>query len=150
MQSAGRQADQHVAFPDALACDQVAALDCADDKAREVVFALGIKPRHLCGLAADERAAVAFAPARDAGNHLRCDVSVESADRKIVKEEQRRGALNRNIIHAVVDQVLADGVMPARRESELQFCADAVGRTHQYGTLPTLQQESAAKTADVR
>ena len=40
--------------------------------------------------------------------------AVQLADRQVVEKEKRRRALHSNVIHAVVDQVGADGVMHAQ------------------------------------
>ena len=58
VQSGGGQPEQHVARADRLAGEQFAALGRADDEARQVVLAVGVQPRHLRRLAADQRAAV--------------------------------------------------------------------------------------------
>src|SRR5262245_59894012 len=49
-------ADERIADGDGAAVDQALAIDDADDKAREIVFAIGIDTRHLRGLATEERA----------------------------------------------------------------------------------------------
>ena len=89
VQAGRRQADQHVAGRDAPAVDQSLALDDADDEAGEVVFAVGVEARHLGGLAAEQRAAVLAARARESFDDLHRDVGIEPAGREVVEEEQR-------------------------------------------------------------
>ena len=50
------------------------AVDDADDEAGEVVLAVGVEAGHLGGLAAEQRAAVLAAAARDPGDDLLGDV----------------------------------------------------------------------------
>ena len=64
-------------------------LDDADDEAGDVVLAVGVEARHLRRLAADQRAAVLAAAARDAGDDLLGDVGRQPAGRQVVEEEQR-------------------------------------------------------------
>ena len=89
-------------------------LDDADDEAGDVVLAVGVEARHLRGLAADQRAAVLAAAARDAGDDLLGDVRRQPAGREVVEEEQRLGALHEDVVDAVVDEVGADRVVAAR------------------------------------
>ena len=70
VQSRRRQADQDVARLDRPAVDDLRPLDDADDEAGDVVFAVGVEPRHLRRLAADQRAAVLAARPRHAGDDL--------------------------------------------------------------------------------
>ena len=71
VQPGGGQPEQHVAGADRRAGEHALALDRAHDEAGQIVFAGGVEARHLGGLAADQRAAVVPAAARDAGDHLR-------------------------------------------------------------------------------
>ena len=79
VQSGRRQADERVARHDPPAVDDARLLDDTDDEAGDVVFTVGVESRHLGRLAADQRAAVFAAPARDAGNHLLGDVRRQPA-----------------------------------------------------------------------
>ena len=89
VQPGGRQADEHVARRDRSAVDQPLARDGADDEAGDVVFAVGVEARHLRRLAAEERAAVLAARARQALDDLHGHVRLEPAGREVVEEEQR-------------------------------------------------------------
>ncbi len=126
-----------------------ASLGRADDEAGQIVFAGVIDAGHLRGLAADQRASVGAASARDAGDHCGRDVGIQFADREIIQEEQRQRALHGDVVDAVVHQILADGVVAAGEERDLQLGAHAVGRTHQHGLAESGQLERGAERADI-
>ena len=73
------------------------------------------------------------------------------AGRQVVEEEQRLGALHQDVVDAVVHQVDADGVVPARQEGHLQLGADAVGAGHQNRLTKTagFELEQPTERADV-
>ena len=130
VQAVGRQADQHVADLDRLAGDDLGAVDAADDEAGQVVLAVGVEAGHLRRLAADQRAAVGAAGFGQAAHHRLHRLGVllaQLAGREVVEEEQRRRALHRDVVHAVVDQVRADRVVNAQLKRDLQLRAHAVG-----------------------
>ena len=128
----GRQADQHVAGRDAAPVDQPVALDAADDEAGDVVFAVGVEAGHLRGLAAEQRAAVLAARAREALDDLDGDVGVEAAGREVVEEEERLRPLHEDVVDAVIDEIDADGVVDAAHERDPQLGADAVGARDEH------------------
>ena len=114
-------ADQHVARHDRPAVDDLRLLDDADDEAGDVVFAVGVEARHLGRLAADQRAAVLAAGARDAGDDLLGDVRRQAAGRQVVEKEQRLGALHEDVVDAVVDEIGADRVVPPVMNATFSF-----------------------------
>ena len=133
VQTGRRQADQHIARHDASGHRSMRlAIDDADDEAGDVVFAVGVEAGHLRGLAADQRAAVLAAAARDAGDDLLGDVGRQPAGRQVVEEEQRPRALHEDVVDAVVDEIGADRVVPAGHERDLQLRADAVRARHEH------------------
>ena len=88
-----------------------------DDEAREIVVGRRVDPRHLGRLAAEQRAAVLATSRRDAGDHAFDVRRLERAERDVVQEEQRQRALNEDVVDAVVDEIMADGVVPAALRS---------------------------------
>ena len=107
-------------------------LDHADDEAGDVVFAVGVEAGHLGGLAADERAAVLAARrARRRSTTCSATSGEQPAGREVVEEEQRLGALDEDVVDAVIDEIGADGVVAAGHERDLQLRADAVGARHE-------------------
>ena len=108
-----------------------------------------IHARHLRRLPADQRAAVGAAAARDARNHRRRDRCVQFPDCEIVQEKQRPRALHRDVVDAVVHQILAHRVVPSGEKRDLELGADAVGRTHQHRLAEAGQLERGAEGADI-
>ena len=127
-------------------------LDHADDEAGDVVLAVGVEARHLGGFAADQRAAVLAAAARDAGDDLLGDRRRQPPGRQVVEKEQRLGALHQDVVDAVVDQIGADGVVPAGHERDLELGADAVGARDQHRLLVAIaiETEEPAERSDLR
>ena len=67
------------------------------------------------------------------------------AGREIVEEEQRLGALDQDVVDAVIDEIDADGVVPVGQERDLQLGADAVGARDEHRML--VSSASRAETA---
>ena len=144
------QSDHRVARGDIRARQQRAALGGPHRKAREVVIAVLVEPRHFGGLAADQGAAGFPAALGDAGHDRRSRLRVELAAGKIVEEEQRFRALHHEVVDRHRHQVDADAAMQAGLDRDLDLGADAVGRRHQHRVLETrrLEVEQAAESAD--
>ena len=112
VQAGGRVREEHVARGDAIAVERLVLLHDADDGAGKIEVAGLIEPGHLGGLAAGERHPVGPAAARnpfdDAGQLRR----PEPGTGDIVHERDRPRRMNQDVVHAVVDEILADGVEP--------------------------------------
>ena len=151
VEAVGGQTNEDVADLDGFAGNDFVAGDGSDDGSGEIVLVVGIEAGHLGGFAADEGAAVGaagFAETLDDG--LDGGV-VELAGGEVVEEEERGRALYGDVVDAVVDEVLADGVVDAQFEGDLQFCAYAVHRGDEYGiwVLLEVEGEEAAEAADL-
>ena len=131
MHTGGGEPDDDVALRDIAARQQRAAFDGADCKAGEIVIVVLIEPRHLGGLAADQRAAGLLAADRNAGDHGGADFRLEFSTCVVVEKEQRLGALHHQVVDAHGDQVDADGVVAAGLDRDLDLGADAVIGGHQ-------------------
>ncbi|MEI9931949.1 MAG: hypothetical protein WDM89_15780 [Rhizomicrobium sp.] len=129
----------------------MSTLDRADGETCKIEIALGIEPRHLRGLAADQRTAAFLARVRDAFDHDRGRIDVEFPGRVIVEEEERFRALHHDVIHAHRDKILADAMKQPRFDGDLELGADAVGRSNDNGILEAcgLQIEQAAEAAEI-
>ena len=151
MQTGGRETDQHIAGLDFAARDQFLLVHGADDKAGQVILSVGVETWHLCRFPADKGAAVGAAGFGYAAHHVLGDLVVKLADGKVVQEEERRRALDGNVIDTVVDQVGAHGVVHAQGKRHLQLGADTVGAGNQdrVGVFGGVQAEEAAKSADL-
>ena len=90
----------------------------------------------------------AFAEALD---DLLDDRVFELAGGEVVEEEERVSALHGDVVDAVVDEVLADGVVDAELEGDLELGADAVGAGDEdgVGELLEVEREEAAEAADL-
>ena len=78
-----------------------------------------------------------LAAARDPADHRRRHLRIQLAHREVIQEEQRHRALHRDVVHAVIHQVFAHGVVPAGQEGHLELGADAVGGADQHGLAIT-------------
>ena len=67
----------------------------------------------------------------DTGDDLVDLFGHEPADRDVVEEEQRFGALHRDVVDRHRDAVDADGVVAVREPGDQRLRADAVGRRHE-------------------
>src|SRR4029077_5945489 len=112
--------------------DKLRSIDDADDEAGDVVFAVGVEARHFGRFAADEGAAVLPASAGDAADDLLRHLRQQPARREVVEKKQRYRALNQDVVDAMVDEIGADRLVPARHERDLQLRADAVGARHEH------------------
>ena len=129
--------DQHIAGLDLAAGDQLVLVHRAHDEAGQVVFSVGVEAGHLRRLPADQGAAVGAAGLGYPADHGLGDFVVQLADGKIVQKKEGRGALHGDVIHTVVDQVGADGVMHAQGKGDLELGTNAVGAGDQDGVGST-------------
>ena len=152
VQAVRGQAEEDVTDLDGFAGNDAVAVDRADDGAGEVVLAVGVEAGHLRRLAADQGAAVGAAGLADALHDGLDDLVVELAGGQVIEKEERRGALHGDVVDAVVDEVLAYGVVDAQLEGDLELGADAVGRRDQdgVGKFFEIEREQAAEAADLR
>ena len=104
---------------------------------------------HLGGFAANKSAMVPCAAAGKAGDDLREDARLEFAGADVIQEEERFSAEDGDVIHAMVDEVLANGVMAVESEGELELGADSVGAGDEDGLAVFfhIEGEEAAEAA---
>ncbi len=150
MDAAGGDAHQHVTDFHLRTVDQFALFDDAGSETGDVVFPVTVHARHLGGFAADQgaaRLAAAFRHAGDNGFHLLGNIM---AQRHIVEEEQRLGALRQHVVDAHRHRVDADGVVLVHGEGDLELRTHAVGAAHQDRLLVTegRQVEHTAERPD--
>ncbi len=111
MDAVAADPDQHVAFADRGAVDDLLALDHADAEADQLDVALRVHAGHRGRLAAEQRAAGAPTALGDAAQRVGGDLGVEAAHRHVVEEHERLGALHDEVVHDHRDAVDADGVV---------------------------------------
>ena len=149
MRTARGEPQNHVAFVDRRAVDDLILFNDTHREAREVVFPFGVHARHFGGFTADEGAAREFAALGDARDDAGGDVHVELAAGVVVEEEEALGALHENVVHAHGDEVLAHGVVAAEAEGEHKLRSHAVGARDENGVLVFLAHfEESAEAAD--
>jgi len=127
VQPVGRNADHDVACADVTARQELGLLAHADHEARKIVLARQVHAGHLCGLAAQERAAGEPAAFGDAFHHARRLLDVELRGREVVEEEQRPRAGGHDVVRRHRDEIDPDRVMTVGRERDLELGADAIG-----------------------
>ena len=142
VEAGGGNSDEDVAGFDADAGDHFVAVDGANDKAGEVVFAVGVEAGHLGSFAADESTAIGAAGVGEAGDDGLGDIGIEFAGGEVIEEEKGRGALDGDVVDAMIDEVCADGLVEAEGEGDFELGANAVGRADQDGVFPALQVEA--------
>ncbi len=149
-QTGTREADDAVAGAH-VARQHLAALDDADREADEIELARLHHAGVLRHLAAEQRAARAPAALGHARDHLLDLFGDELADRDVVEEEQRLGALRRDVVDRHRDAVDPDRVAPVGEPRDQRLRADAVGRRHEQRIAEALpvDGEQAAEPADV-
>ena len=89
------------------------------------------------------------AAARQARHHLRGHAGLQLSGREVVQEEERHGALHRDIVDAVIHQILAHRVVTAGQEGDFDLGAHAIGRADQHRLLPSGQRVARAERADI-
>src|SRR6476659_10557795 len=109
MQPGGWESDEYVTGHNRPTVDHPGPLDDADDEPGDVVFAVGVEPRHLRSLAAQQRAAAFTARLGNTANNLLGHGGVQPAGREVIEKEQRLGALHQDVADAVVGEVGAYG-----------------------------------------
>lgn len=148
LKAAGRETDDNVSGADGLARDELALLDATDDGADEIVFSGRIKAGHLSRLTAEKSHLVLFACLAKAGNDVLELNRINLGGANVVHEKERLRALNENIVYAVVDDILTDGVVLVHHRGDLKLGADAVSRRNEDHTLAGRNLVKAAECAD--
>jgi hypothetical protein len=127
MKTGRRDANQHVAWPDAPAIDERLSGYGADDKTCDIVFTVSIEAGHLRCFAADQRAAILLARGSETLDDLHGDVGIEPAGRKIIQKKQRLSTLHQDVVDAMIDEIDTDRIVDARHEGNAKLGTDAVG-----------------------
>src|SRR6185503_10519917 len=107
------QSNQQVAGFYTRAIDDVGAVDCTDDEPCYVILAVGIKARHLGGLASYQSATGFLATRRNTFDYPGYSFGHHSSSGNVVQEKKRPRALNQNVVYAVTYEIAADGIVNA-------------------------------------
>ena len=127
LQSARRQTDDDVSGADGLSGDEILLRDMSDNRSDKVILAHRIQTGHLGGFAAEKRHLVLLAGLAETGHDRLELLGVKLGRADVVHEEQGLRALNQDVVHAVVDDVLPDRVVLVHHRRNLELRADAVG-----------------------
>src|SRR5260221_3379892 len=93
----------------------------ANNRPADVILPRTIEPRHLGGFAADQCAAILGAASRKPFDDLGKDVRLEFSSSEIIEEEEGFGAEHGDVVDTMVDQILANGLVPIHRKRNLQL-----------------------------
>src|SRR4029079_7541159 len=104
----------------------------ADDEASDVVLVVGVEPRHLRGLAAEQRTSIAAARDGKAFDNFDGDVRIQSASGEVIEEEEGLGALDEYVVDAVIDQIDSNRPMDPGQKGDAQLRADPVRAGNQH------------------
>src|SRR5713101_4372240 len=102
MQAGRRQAEDNVSGFDVFAGDDAVTLDYADNESGKIIFATWIEAGHLRGFSADQGAAVVLASVRQPFHNFFGNFGLKFAGGEVIHEEERRRALDSNVIYAMV------------------------------------------------
>src|SRR6266576_2433057 len=135
VQSGRRVADQLIARRYAIAVKRVVLFHHTDNRARQIVVTRRVQIGELRRFSAGERHVVRAATARNARHDLRRDLRDEIAGREIVEKGERPRTVHDNVIHRVVHEILADGVVHVGGRGDEHLAADPVRRHHEQRLL---------------
>ena len=107
--------------------------DTGNDSDQIVIVA--VHARHFGSFTTEHSDIANAAGGRNAAEHFFIQRATQLADTDVVHEIQRFGALHGNVIDAVVDDVMADAVVPARQAGNHQLGADTVDTGDQHRLL---------------
>ena len=148
LKTSGRETDDNVPGANGLACDKFALLHAADDSTDEVVFTGRIEAGHFRRLTAEKSHLILFTCLAKAGNDVLELNGINLGGADIVHEKERLRTLNENIVDAVVDDILTDGVVLVHHRGNLKLGADAVSGRNEDHTLAGRNLVKAAECAD--
>src|SRR6185436_2936894 len=70
-------------------------------------------------------------------NHVRDNFGLQFSGGDVVEKEKRAGALDQNVVNAMIHEIAPHGVVNSGDESNLQLCTDAIRRRNQHRMLQT-------------
>ena len=124
--------------------------DNPDDGADQIVITRRVHPRHLRRLATNQRATSRRARLREPIDDLIEYARRQFAHADVIQKEQGLRAQHGDVVDAMVDEVLADGVVAVHHHGDLQLRADAVHAADQHGPFVFLhvEREQSAKSTN--
>ena len=87
---------------------------------------------------------------REALDDFGKDARLELGSAEVIEEEQRLGAEHGDVVHAMIDQILADGVVSVQCEGDFELGANSIdaGDEHRLFVPLCVEREEAAEPAD--
>src|SRR6478672_11735141 len=139
---------QHMARANSTSVDYRRSLHYAHDEAGDIKVAVTVDARHVRCLTADEGAAVFLTRGRHARNECDLCFLVDVATRKVIEEEQRLSTGGEDVVDAVIDEVLSDGVISVEDagEQDLGSYPIGTGDEHRFAIGP--EREHCAEWSD--
>ena len=149
VQSVGGQPEHGVPEADAPTVDDLFSIYHAHDAPRQIVVRALVNAGHLRRLTADQRTTRRAAGGGQTLQNLCEHRRLQLTGTDVVEEKQRTRAEHRDVVDAVVDEVLADGVVLVERDGQLELGADAVDARHEHRLAHALEirAEQAAESA---
>jgi len=110
-----------------------------------------VKTRHLRGFAAQQHTTILTTTVRHAFDDACYNIGGQLAGRDVVEKEEWPRALDQDVVDAMIDEITTDGVVHARRKSDLELGADAVRGRNQHGLLQLRKRavKHATEAADL-
>ena len=143
----------HVAGADGTAVGGLSFFHHPHDGSDQVIILALVNPGHLGGLSADQRASGPPAPPHQTGENLPEHLRIQFSRADVIKKEKGFRPQGGDVVHAVVDEILPDGAVPAQLVGHLQLGAHPVDACHQHGAaipgnFPVKTTAKAANSPD--
>src|SRR5690625_4141066 len=151
VESSASDTDQQVALPGPAACDQFFPVHNSNNCTGQIELSLLVDVVHLRCFATDQCYTALLTCRSESPDHIDADLLLQFSRREVVQEEEGSGAADSDIVYAVVDKILADGIVAACSECYNQFSSDAVNTAHKYRLLVARQVggEEGTESADI-
>jgi hypothetical protein len=126
MRAGGAQAEKQVTGLQVRAREEGGAVNDAHDRSGHVKFSRQVHAGHLCGLAAEQRAPGLAACGGDPAHHCDDHLGVKSGTCNVVEKKEGPRTLHEDVVDAVVDDVVPDGLESSNLRGEFHFCAHTI------------------------
>ena len=151
MHPTGGQPQHNVAACHVGAIENLRFFNGADGEPGQVVFARRVHAGHFSRFPTDQGTAGQLAASGDATHNCHSGFHFKFAAGKVIKEEERFGTLNQDIVHAHGHKVNAHRVMHVPFKRQFELGADAIRATDEHWLAVALGNlEKCAKTANAR
>lgn len=149
VEASGGESENGVARLDAGAIEELAFVDDTHDGADNVDFAGFVDAGHFGGFTAEKGTAYLLAGgshAVDDGGDL---FGFKFGGGDVIEEEEGGGPLNEDVIDAMVNEILADGIPAVHVGGDFGFGADTVGGGDEDGVVELFEVGDIEEAAEV-